>query len=226
MFAANRVTIASVSERKGKNAMAFVGKANCVQANLRFTQDDQLLENTLYFEYKGGTLDVPAMTVLGDDLITWWTDSVRLYLVAALTFREVYLTDLSSQTAPTVTATTGLPANGALSQAALPNNSAACISFRSAGRGRSSRGRNYIPGISEDSVIGNSITSATQNNLVTSYEELQDAATYTDDWTWIVYSRFENGNPRAEALIAPVDAVLFTDNTIDSQRRRLPGRGR
>jgi hypothetical protein len=206
--------------------MAFVGKDNCVQANLRFTQDEQLMENTLYFEYKGGTLDVPAMVVLGDDLITWWLTSVGAHLVTALTFREIYLTDLSSKTAPTATVTTGLPAQASVAQNSLPNNSAACISFRSAGRGRSSRGRNYIPAISEASVIGNSISAALQANLVAGYEDLMDAATYTDDWTWIVYSRFENGLPRAEALIAPVDAVVFTDNIIDSQRRRLPGRGR
>jgi hypothetical protein len=206
--------------------MAFVGKDNCVQANLRFTQDEQLLENTLYFEYKGGTLDVPAMVTLGDDLITWWQASVGAYLVTALTFREVYLTDLSSQTAPTATVTTGLPATASVAQNPLPNNSAACISFRSAGRGRSSRGRNYVPGISEDSVVGNSITAATQANLIAGYADLMDAATYTDDWAWIVYSRFEDGLPRVEALTAPVDAVIFTDNIIDSQRRRLPGRGR
>jgi hypothetical protein len=206
--------------------MAFVGKDNCVQANLRFTQDEQLMENTLYFQYKGGTLDVPAMAQLGDDLIVWWTTSVRLYLVDAITFREVYLTDLSSQTAPTVTATTGLPVTGAMAQLPLPNNVAACISFRSAGRGRSSRGRNYIAGQSEDSVDGNTLVAAAQAQFVAAYELLMDAATFTDDWTWIVYSRFENGQPRTEALIAPVDAVVFTDNTIDSQRRRLPGRGR
>lgn len=218
--------IAIDSQRKGNNAMAFVGKANCVQANFRFTLDEQLCENTLYFEYKGGTLDVPAMAVLGDDLISWWNTEIRPAVTSSVTFREVYLTDLTTQTSPTLTATTGLPTTGGEAKSSLPNNSAACISFRTSGRGRSSRGRNYIMGLSEDSVVQNSITAAKQNFLVTGYEALMDAATYTDDWTWIVYSRFENNNPRPEALIAPVDAVVFTDNIIDSQRRRLPGRGR
>jgi hypothetical protein len=212
--------------RKDSNAMAFVGKANCVQANLRFTQDDQQVENTLYFEYKAGTVTTALMSTLGDDLITWWTSEVGTYLTDKLTFREVYLTDLTTQTSPTVTVTTGLPATADLGQAALPNNASACISFRTSGRGRSSRGRNYLAGVSEDSVSNNTLNATFVSNLIAAYESLMDAATYTDDWTWIVYSRFENGNPRAEALIAPVDAVVFTDRTIDSQRRRLPGRGR
>jgi hypothetical protein len=80
--------------------------------------------------------------------------------------------------------------------------------------------------VSEDSVSNNTLNATFVSNLIAAYESLMDAATFTDDWSWIVYSRFENGDPRPEALIAPVDAVVFTDRTIDSQRRRLPGRGR
>jgi hypothetical protein len=108
----------------------------------------------------------------------------------------------------------------------VPNNVALCLSFRSSGRGRSSRGRNYISGFPEGYVSGNDIDTTLADALVVAYEELKDAATFTDDWTWIVYSRFQNGNARPEALIAPVDAVVLTDYTVDSQRRRLPGRGR
>jgi hypothetical protein len=214
------------SERKDKNAMAFVGKANCVQVNLRFTLLSQQIENTLYFEYNAGSVTTALMTTLGQDLITWWAASIAGELTTDLTFREVYVTDLTTQTSPTVTVTTGLPLNGTLSGDPVPNNVALCLSFRSSGRGRSSRGRNYISGFPEGYVSGNDIDTTLADALVVAYEELKDAATFTDDWTWIVYSRFQNGNARPEALIAPVDAVVLTDYTVDSQRRRLPGRGR
>jgi hypothetical protein len=32
--------------------------------------------------------------------------------------------------------------------------------------------------------------------------------------------------PRTEGIATPVTQVVITDHTIDSQRRRLPGRGR
>jgi hypothetical protein len=206
--------------------MAFVGKANCVQVNLRFTLLSQQIENTLYFEYNAGSVTTALMTTLGQDLITWWAASIAGELTTDLTFREVYVTDLTTQTSPTVTVTTGLPLNGTLSGDPVPNNVALCLSFRSSGRGRSSRGRNYISGFPEGYVSGNDIDTTLADALVVAYEELKDAATFTDDWTWIVYSRFQNGNARPEALIAPVDAVVLTDYTVDSQRRRLPGRGR
>jgi hypothetical protein len=214
------------SEGKAKNAMTFVGKANCVQANLRFTLLSQQIENTLYFEYKAGSVTPALMNTLGDDLITWWVANIAPEVTTDMTFREVYLTDLTTQTSPTVTATTGLPSAGTLSGDPVPNNVALCVSFRSSGRGRSSRGRNYISGIPEGYVSGNDIDTTLADALVLAYEGLQDAATFTDDWTWIVYSRFQNGDPRPEALIAPVDAVVLTDYVVDSQRRRLPGRGR
>ena len=67
-------------------------------------------------------------------------------------FREAYYTDLTSATAPTYTRTSGLPIDGSATNDALPANCALCISHRTNGRGRSSRGRTYIAGIPEDIV--------------------------------------------------------------------------
>jgi hypothetical protein len=212
--------------RKDKNAMAFVGKTDVVQANLRFTLGDQQIENTLYFEYKTGGVTPTEMASLGDDLVTWWDANIKTRVVDDLTFREVYLTDLSTQTSPTVTVTTGLPITGTNTSDPLPNHVALCVSFRTNGRGRSARGRNYVSGFGEDAASGNTFDGSIANPIAQGYAALINAATYTLDWAWVVYSRFENGDPRTEALIAPVDNVVLTDLVVDSQRRRLPGRGR
>jgi hypothetical protein len=51
--------------------------------------------------------------------------------------------------------------------------------------------------------------------------------------TWVVISRFSGVDPithrpipRSEGITTPIDNAAFTDNKSDSQRRRLPGRGR
>jgi hypothetical protein len=140
--------------------------------------------------------------------------------------REVYLTDLSSQTAPTVTVVPGTNVLGSGTADPLPNNVALCVSFRTEGRGRSARGRNYISGHAETSLSGNTFNATVSNGIRDAYEELLDATTYTGSWTWVVLSRFEDGVARAAGLVQPVTAVVLTDTTVDSQRRRLPGRGR
>jgi hypothetical protein len=136
------------------------------------------------------------------------------------------LTDLSTQTSPTVTVTTGLPITGTNTSDPLPNHVALCVSFRTNGRGRSARGRNYVSGFGEDAASGNTFSGTIANPIAQGYAALINSATYTLDWEWVVYSRYENGDPRTEALIAPVDNVVLTDLVVDSQRRRLPGRGR
>jgi hypothetical protein len=206
--------------------MTFVGKEDVVQANLRFSLYEQQIENTLYFQYKTTGVDVAAMQVLGQDLITWWDAYIPTALVNDLVMREVYLTDLSTQTSPTVTVVPGTTVAGASSADSVPNNVTLCVSFRTSGRGRSARGRNYISGFSEGAVTGNQFDPSIAEDIRAGYEELLDATTFTGDWAWVVYSRFENGLPRSEGLVLPVDAVVLTDLVVDSQRRRLPGRGR
>jgi hypothetical protein len=224
--AATRFAATIESARKDKNAMVFVPATDVVQANLRFTLLDQQLENTLYFEFDNGGVQPADMQTLGTDLILWWGTHVAPAVVDDVFMREVYLTDLSSQTAPTVTVVPGTNVTGGGTAAPLPNNVALCVSFRTEGRGRSARGRNYISGHGENAVSGNTFTSTISNSIRDAYEELLDATTYTGSWTWVVLSRFEDGQPRLAGLVQPVTAVVLTDTTVDSQRRRLPGRGR
>jgi hypothetical protein len=212
--------------RKGKNAMVFVPKTDAAQVNLRFTLLDQQIENTLYFLYNTGGLTEAEMITLGDDLLTWWATEIAAPLVDDLELREAYVTDMTTQFSPAVTVTPTSAITGGATSDPLPNNVSLCVSFRTSGRGRSARGRNYVGGWSEGSVAGNLVASGTAETIRSGYEELTKPTTFTDDWTWIVYSRFAQGNPRPQAFTPPVTSVVLTDLTVDSQRRRLPGRGR
>jgi hypothetical protein len=46
-----------------------------------------------------------------------------------------------------------------------------------------------------------------------------------DPWVWVVASRITNGAPRVTGLSQPVTSWLVVDLAVDSQRRRLNGRG-
>jgi len=203
--------------------MAFVPVNNVVMAEMRMRLDNQLIENTLYFAMFGG-FGPAEMTSLGNDLIAWWTSGYAYNMSNSLTLREVYLTDLTTQTSPTATVSASGVVAGQNPSPALPNNVALTISFRTAGRGRSSRGRNYICGLPEAGVTGNVVEPSYVAQLVSAYQSLL-TPTNVAGFTWVVVSRYSGGAPRTAGQSYDVTAVVATDSTVDSQRRRLPGRG-
>jgi hypothetical protein len=76
-------------------------------------------------------------------------------------------------------------------------------------------------------VVGNTFDATKADNLVQAYiDGILTNADITASWEMVVVSTVENKAPRASALVQPVTSVLYTDLTVDSQRRRLTGRGR
>jgi len=121
--------------------------------------------------------------------------------------------------------TTGLPAAGTNGGSAMPNNVAACISLKSTSRGRSARGRSYICGIPNEALIAPSeINTTYQAALEAAWSDALSAGA-DDGWTPVVASRFTGGVARTTGVTFPIVTIAMFDNVLDSQRRRLPGRG-
>lgn len=210
--------------------MPFVVVLNTVMVEMRMQLDGQRVENTLYFHRDSGWELEDALS-LGADLVTWWGTNYAARLTANLSLTEVFITDLSDPNSFGVSVLPEEATVGGSGLDYLPNNVAMCISFRTAGRGRSNRGRNYIPGIVRSDVVNNQIGSDWTEDLVGAYEELFTVAT-SHDATWNVVSRFSGVDPdtgkpipRTTGITTPVTTPIFVDNFVDSQRRRLPGRG-
>lgn len=204
--------------------MAFVPVPNVAMVEFRYTWDSQRVENTLYFRwpepFEGG-----IMEALADDLFSWWEDYIKPIQSNQVALREIVVTDLTTATAPVWVRVSSPPVNGGNLGSALPNNVTIALKFSTSGRGRSSRGRNYLIGLVESDVVGNTIDGATATNWQSAYAVLP-ATVSPSSWSWVVVSRFTNGAPRTTGIASQVTAVGFTDGTVDSQRRRLPGRGR
>lgn len=114
-----------------------------------------------------------------------------------------------------------MPGNGGTST--LPFNVTVCVSLRTQLTGRAGRGRLYHCGIPYSAVTGNRVTTLYVNNLVNAYVTLQ-ATLLSLGVQWCVGSLISGGQPRAQVLLTPISAFR-ADNVLDSQRRRLPGRG-
>lgn len=203
--------------------MPSVYAPNIARVELRGTYYGEEVLNTLWFQRDPGVTPAPTIADLAGTIENWWRDNLRLIQAQAYTLREVFVTDWSSATAPTAQSSNQLPANGLNLDQGVPGNVALVVAFRSAGRGRSSRGRNYVPGMVEGNVAGNTFSQATVDAVVTAYEVLFD----TDNigWQHVVYSQQANGALRPSGVAVPVTQYT-ADLFVDSQRRRLAGRGR
>lgn len=204
--------------------MPFVPVPNTAQINIVYALDGQEIENVVYYT-KTTTPILEDLAALTDEVRAYIVSSLLPALSSAIQLVRVVGVLLDVVDGFTVTNTTGLPASGGDSGDVLPNNVALCISVRTANRGRSFRGRNYIPGIAKTHTADSEFTTSAVTGLVGIWEGLT-ALAGDAGWTRTVVSRFSGHAPRTTGIATPVTAVFAVDNVVDSQRRRLPGRGR
>jgi len=203
--------------------MAFQPAPGCVAVHLRGTYFGQNIENTLYLK----TLDaiVPASLPLIANGVNPWISSNWLgALPLNYMFRELYLRDLTTEDGSEYTSIThqGEPGGNATG---LPGGSAFAVKFLTGRTGRSFRGRNFLP-VPREQVTGNQVSPALANGIVGAYLDfLSLAGTITGTWEWVVLSRIASGVLRAVAEATPVESVSYSNLDVDSQRRRLSGRG-
>lgn len=212
--------------------MPFVPIPNTAAVEIRMTQDQQLVENTLYFRL-GSSLTPTNLTQLCQDLVGWWDTLYSAQASSAVELVEVTATDLTTETGPVGSFNPSTTLLGALTSPALPNNVTIAVSFRTASRGRSFRGRNYFVGLTESQVTDNTLSDPSAAAILDIYQNLLPVGgLFTDDWIWVVASRFSGVNadgvpiPRVTGLSTPITSAVIVDKVIDSSRRRLPGRGR
>lgn len=203
--------------------MAFVPVPNTAMFELRYTLFDQQIENTLWFEealpWNAGTIATQC-EVLHD----WVVSDLFPTLSVDLILREVFGTSMESDTAPTGSFVPAAPPAGDVPSNSEAGNVAFGITFRTGNRGRSFRGRNYVPGIPQNNRSGNQVVPTFATTIQTAYQQLTGLIPEMLG-TWVVVSRFSGGVPRVTGVTTPVVQAAFHDLNLDSQRRRLTGRG-
>lgn len=203
--------------------MPFQPAPNIVGLKLEGVVDGCLTINDLYFEISGGVIDAVNIVTITALVASWFATQYAPLVSENWTGTRVIGVDLGSQTGPTATA--GLAATGGVSGEAVPNNVAACISLRTAQRGRSGHGRNYIPAIANSQVTLNTLDPGVISGFETVYLMLIGAGTFAPGWQLVVLSRQTGGAPRANGIGIPVTAAIFTKNTVSSMRSRSVGHG-
>lgn len=207
--------------------MAFIVCPQCASAELRGTLSDQKIESVLGFRF-----DTFPMQADLDDLsfacAQWWNADAKFLLPPNYVSREVFVRDLNGLDSLSSTSIAGAGTVGLYGSAGNANNVTMCVSFRTNRTGRSYRGRNYWP-LAKEGTNANIISGGLLTDVPQLYMDFfLDPAfgvTANGKWTWCVISRYNDGEARLEGVGTPITRALVVDNVVDSQRRRLPGRG-
>lgn len=201
----------------------YVPGNGIAQVEARFSLNGQRVENTLYYDFKSSTFG-DFITAIFDNYQTILWAQLRAICSVNISLQEIFVTDLTTQTSPTAVETSITNPLGVVNTDAVPNGTALVVCFRTNGRGRSSRGRNYIAGIAEGNKTASQFSVGAVVAVESAYAALQDEMGSLG-FPQVVFSRFSNGQPRAVGLSQVVTAYDVVTPFTRSQRNRNPGVG-
>lgn len=200
----------------GELTVHFSDPAGVIQCELTFAVNDP-----------SGDIFANAGTFLAD---AWAAVTAHLVPASddATTFNAVGLED--QRTVPyggLIIAHTGTPGTGVTGGQQMATSACIAVERRSAGLGRSSRGRVYYPTWSTAWLSGlDQVDAAKLANLVTALGAFQTAVeggTYPCGMG--IVSKVTGGVPNVPPIFKQTVSWLNSDVFVDSQRRRLVGRG-
>jgi len=169
----------------------------------------------------------PTLTNINNlltDIKTAWEANMLPILSNQYTVSQYHDVALTSATGVVATLVNSPPIAGGTSGAALPANVSLCLTKRTALRGRSYRGRMYVPGMLGANQAGVSdFTTVFVGNAITALASFLTSANF-HTFVFSVVSYFLNKVARTTGVSTPV-AAISADTASDSQRRRLLGRG-
>lgn len=198
--------------------MTFVPFDDTVRASIRMTCEGKNLVNTLWFRHLGGFTEVEGAE-LADQLDLWAAGFLNAQLVTAVTYQETTVYDMRSADSWVVINDDNTGATGDIVGSTLPLNAAMTVTFNTARRGRSYRGRNYISGLAEASASGTVFSGSAPTNMEQAYEELLGSDFTGIGWVWVVASRVQNGVELAAGVTTPVTGVRANTRIYKMGRR-------
>lgn len=203
--------------------MPFVPAENTVSVAMIFTQANQRIQNVYNVLYDSAP-DLATMNTLAEDFISWWTTYLQPVVTSNASLVAVDLTLLTTDEGLAITYGTGLPqAGGNTTGQTAPNNVTVAVKWSTILRGRSNRGRTFHIGLQSLQYDQSTLTVAAHGVLVAAYMALLTTINVTGRNLCVV-SKYTGGAARPAAVRTPITTVSI-DLALDSQRRRLPGRG-
>lgn len=202
---------------------SYIPVENVAKVEFFFRQDGQRVENVFHVKNFSGWSG-SALTDLQSYMTAWVTEEYLPCLHANLQFYGIKITDLTTSSSPVLESYTTEGEQGGVSVgAALPNNVSLVVKWLTGSRGRSYRGRTYIVGIPASGVLNNNATTEFSGVMSTAMGALMTVLSERV-WSLVVVSYCNAKAWRTVGVATPISGYAI-DSVLDSQRRRLPGRG-
>lgn len=202
--------------------MSFIELPLCCKVEMRYTQHGQQMENVYHVQHESGWNEA-RLNTLGGIFESWENTQAKGLRATSVTWTAAVLTSQEFEAAPGVEYVTGAPINGTDAGVDLPGNVTVAVRWITGLRGRSYRGRTFHIGLTRARVSGDAVIPTDQALIATCYNNLIGALD-AEAMALVVASYRHNKAPRAVGLASPITTATV-EHTIDSQRRRLSGRG-
>jgi len=204
---------------KGFHTMAFIPTIGAVEVIVHFTLGGIPCSITLTIGTGGVPPTSTDMVDIANSTFAWVNGNLLDFLSDDITCDGVTCYDLTSSSSPVLNAPQ-TPVPGTIASASAPLNVALVSSLRTANRGRSGRGRNYIPGLPLNAIPDpGHVTSGLATNILGAY--IAGLAAYClAGFTWDVNSKYTLGAPRLSGFLQQIDAFIV--NTELDTKDRTP----
>lgn len=204
----------------------FIPAPNCASVELIYTCYSQVIENVFHIKAANPFSDV-MIVALRSCFNTWDLTYQKVYRNTNVLLSRIRTKALDSTSSPMEDYALPTPRAGDIAGAAMPLNVTFCFKLATGLAGRSQRGRLYVPGVEAGAVSGNQVVGARVSQWLSALNQLQPSLTAASaDWKWGVLSYRADKTWRSLAQFTAISSVTYTDLNVDSQRRRLTGRGR
>jgi hypothetical protein len=204
--------------------MPFVAAPGAIKVVLNYTTSLGRIINTIWV-YKAPPIGVSDLQTAASSVGSWCNTHIlpRCHNSVSLTLISAY--DMGVQNGAVYNTTAGLPIAGSQGFDCSAVNASLVISWRTANRGRSGRGRFYCPPCNEDNIETNGYrVGLGQQAAIAAAAGALAGIVQGSGLQHVIVSYFLNKLPRAVPLVQQVTSWVV-DQAVDSQRRRLLGRG-
>lgn len=203
--------------------MAFYPVPNGALVRFMHSFRGQQMINTMWFEHDGGPPNQSDVLALANGVGAQWGSSLASLLSNDVTYLGCIARDYTAQDSWAASYSTTVL--GTASDA-MPNNVALCFKLDTGQAGRAKRGRIFVGGIPRAAVVENDVSAAGfATDCLVALAGFVGSGFVVAGWTLSVAHRRSAGTWLPAGQLFPVQSINLTNLVVDSQRRRLPGRG-
>jgi len=203
---------------------------SCAQIKLIWgLESGKFGHNVLYGRYSGpfaGTVTQANNILTALTTGAAWS-ALATFLGSTSGLNFVTIRDVGVANQPEISSTT-TGQGGTSASPALPNETAVCVTLRTAGAGRSGRGRFYVPGYATNALGAGNVIAAAAVTATQNWASTVGGALNTQGYVFSLGLKARQAytgstgtaHPARAATSLPITSAVVRDNHWDSQRRR------